>query len=320
MAETMRAMEATRDDVALAEVPMPTPGPGEVRVKIATAAVNAAESKVISGAFAGRFLHAKTSPRVLGWDLAGTVDAVGDGVTDLAVGDAVWGHLAFAGSQKQGTYAEYVTLRRDAVAAKPEDVPFEVAAAAATCAMTSLQALRDYGRLAAGQKVLVIGAGGGVGELAVGVAKRLGAHVTGVCSTGDVARVRAAGADVVIDRKTADPYAGASAYNVVFDTPAVTSYGRCAPLLRPGGTYVTTLPDGALITGLIRSQFSSRRCRFVQVASKRADLELVGGWLSDGLQVTIDSQHKVADLGAALRRQTEPGRVGRVVVEVADGW
>jgi NADPH:quinone reductase-like Zn-dependent oxidoreductase len=320
MTETMRAMEATRDDVALVEVPVPTPGPGEVRVNVASAAVNAAEGKVISGAFAGRFLHARTSPRVLGWDFAGTIDAIGDGVTDLATGDAVWGHLAFAGSQRQGTYAEYVTLPRDAVAAKPADVPFEVAAAAATCAMTSLQAMRDYGRLAAGQKVLVIGAGGGVGELAVGIAKRLGAHVTGVCSTGDVARVKAAGANVVIDRRSADPYAGESAYNVVFDTPAVASYGRCARLLRPGGTYVTTLPDGALITGLIRSQFSSRRCRFVQVASKRADLELIGGWLSDGLQVTIDSRHEINALGAALRRQTEPGRTGRVVVEVAGGW
>ncbi len=320
MPETMRAMGVTRDGVALAEVPMPAPAAGAVRVEVVAAAVNAAEDKVIGGAFAGRFLHAKTTPLVLGWDFAGTVDALGDGVTDLAVGDAVWGHLAFTGSQRQGTYAEYVTVGRDAVAVKPAAVPFDAAAAAATCALTSLQAMRDIGRLTAGQRVLVIGAGGGVGELAVGVGKRLGAHVTGVCSTGDVARVEAAGADVVIDRKTTDPYAGGADYDVVFDTPAITSYGRCAKLLRSGGTYVTTLPGLALFVGRLRTLFSSRRCRFVMVTPKRADLELVGGWLADGLQVTIDARHRIADLGAALHRQTEARRAGRVVVQVADGW
>ena len=107
---------------------------------------------------------------------------------------------------------------------------------------------------------------------------------------------------------------------MVFDTPAVYSFGRCAKTLQAGGTYVTTLPDAALVTGMARALFTSKRCRFVQVASKRADLELVGEWLSDGLDVRIDSRHKIADLGAALKRQTDRGRVGRVVVDVAEGW
>jgi NADPH:quinone reductase-like Zn-dependent oxidoreductase len=98
-----------------------------------------------------------------------------------------------------------------------------------------------------------------------------------VCSTRDVVRVEALGANTVIDRKQSDPLASESACDMVFDTPAVYSFGRCAKVLRAGGTYVTTLPDAAL--------FSSKRCRFVQVASRRADLELVGAWLSDGLEV-----------------------------------
>ncbi len=320
MNETMRAMGATRDGAQLTEIPKPSPGRGEVRVRVVASSVNAAEDKLISGAFVGRFLHVQTSPLVLGWDFAGTIDALGDGVTDLAEGAAVWGHLAYSNSQRQGAFAEFITIERDELAAKPDDVPFHVAAAAATCSMTSLQSMRDLGRLGEGGTVLIVGAAGGVGEIAVGIARRLGAHVTAVCSTRDVPRVQALGADVVIDRKTADPFASQGAYDVVFDTPAVHSFARCAGLLRSGGAYVTTLPNAALITGMARALFSSKRCYFVQVASKRADLELVGGWLSDGLQVTIDSRHTIADLGAALARQGDPARAGRVVVDVAQGW
>ena len=316
----MRVMAAAGGVVELKQIPKPSPGRGEVRVQVIASSVNAAEEKLTSGAFVGRFLHARTSPLVLGWDFAGTVDALGEGVDDLVQGAAVWGHLAFAMTQKQGAYAEYITVARAELAAKPDAVPFHVAAASATVAMTSLQSMRDLGGLAEGNKVLIIGAGGGVGAVSVGIAKRLGGHVTAVCSTPDVERVKALGADVVIDRKQADPLAAEGAYDVVFDTPAVHSFGSCAKLLRAGGAYVTTLPDGALITGMMRALFSSKRCYFVQVASKRADLELVGEWLGDGLEMTIDSRHKIGDLDAALKRQNERGRVGRVVVDVADGW
>lgn len=320
MTETMRAMSATPEGVTLVEIPRPEPRPGEVRVAVLHAAVNAAEEKVLAGEFARRFLHARVTPLVLGWDFAGTVDAVGEGVTDLPVGARVWGHLAFSGKQTQGTCSEFVTLPRAKLAVLPDDVPTHLAAPAATCSMTALQSLRDLGRLREGGTALIIGAGGGVGGVGVGIASRLGVHVTAVCSTPDVDRVRAFGADVVIDRKRAEPYAARDAYDVVFDSPGVSSFGAISPCLRPGGAYVTTLPGAALLTGTLRALFSSKRCHFVQVASRRADLELVGGWLADGLQVTIDSTHPIADLGAALARQNARDRVGRVVVDVAGGW
>jgi NADPH:quinone reductase-like Zn-dependent oxidoreductase len=313
-------MEATGDGVKMIEIPKPTPGRGEVRVKVIASAVNAGEEKVIKKALIGRFIHAMSSPLILGWDFAGTVEALGDGVTDLDKGTAVWGHLNYSPFQKQGAFAEYITVPRKELAAKPEDVPYHVAAATATVAMTGLQSLRDLGGLGEGGKALIIGAGGGIGSVAVGIGKRLGGHITGVCSTRDVELAEALGADVVIDRKKSDPLAAEAAYDVVFDTPAVHSYGRCAKVLRTGGAYVTTLPDGALITGIVRTLFSSKSCHFVQVASKRADLELVGGWLSEGLEVPIDSRHPIADLGAALKRQNDRGRAGRVVVDVVEGW
>lgn len=320
MSEVMRAMEAAGEGVKMIELPKPPPGRGQVRVKVVASAVNAGEEKVISKALIGRFLHTMRPPLILGWDFAGTVDALGDGVTDLHEGTAVWGHLAYSPGQKQGAFSEYITVSPEELAVKPDDVPYHVAAAAATVAMTGLQSLRDLGGLGAGGKALIIGAGGGIGAVAVGLGKRLGGHVTGVCSTKDVERVEALGADSVIDRKTSDPLAAEAAYDVVFDTPAVHSYGQCAKVLRAGGAYVTTLPDGTLITGMARALFSSKRCHFVQVASKRADLELVGGWLSDGLEVPIDSRHRIANLDTALKRQSDRGRSGRVVVDVAEGW
>lgn len=320
MTDTMRAMAATPGGVELCQIPKPKPRRGEVRVRVVASAVNAAEKELINRSFTGRFLHRQTDPLVLGWDFAGTVDALGEGVDDLAQGDAVWGHLAYAVVQDQGAFAEYVTVPAEQLAVKPDEVPFHVAAAAATVAMTALQSMRDCGRLVEGGSVLIIGAGGGVGSLAVGIAKRLGAEVTAVCSTRDVERVRGLGADVVIDRKAVDPLDAEPAYDVVFDTPAVHSYGRCNKVLRPGGTYVTTLPDAALVTGTLASLFSSKRCKFIQVASRRADLELVGGWLADGLEVPIDSRTPVSDLGVALARFGDRARVGRVVVDVADSW
>ncbi len=320
MAESMRAMAISGNSAEMTEIPKPTPSPGEVRVKVIASAVNPGEEKVISGDFVGRFLHARTSPLVLGWDFAGTVDALGDGVTDIAVGTPVWGHLAFSSSQKQGAFAEFLTAPRAALAVKPDDVPYHVAAASATVTMTALQSLRDLGRLGPGGKALIIGAAGGIGSVAVGIGKRLKGHVTGVCSTKDVERVGALGADAIIDRKKADPLDAESAYDVIFDTPAVHSFGRCARALRAGGAYVTTLPDAALVTGMARALFTSKRCHFVQVAPRRADFELVGGWLTDGLEVPIDSRHKIADLGTALKRQTDRGRTGRVVVDIADNW
>lgn len=320
MAETMRVMGITGDGVKMTEMSTPKPSPGEVRVKVVATAVNPGEEKVIAGGLVGRFLHAKTTPLVLGWDVAGTVDALGAGVSDVKQGDAVWGHLAYSPTQKQGAFSEYVTLPRQSLATKPENVPYEVAAAAATVTMTGLQSLRDLGQLRDGGRAFIVGAGGGIGSVAVGIGKRLGGHVTGVCSTKDVARVKALGADVVIDRSTSDPLDANSAYDVVFDTPAVYSFGRCAKTLRPGGAYVTTLPDAALLTGMVHAFFSSKRCRFVQVASKRADLELIGDWLGDGLEVPIDSRHRIADLEAALKRQKDRARSGRVVVNVAGEW
>ena len=320
MADMMRAMAVVNKAIKMVEIEKPTPGNGEVSVKVISSSVNPAEEKLINGEFVGRFLHAVTSPLVLGWDFAGNVDSVGEGVSDLEEGTPVWGHLPFSNSTKQGTYSEYITLKQSELAVKPNNVSYHIAAASPTITMTSLQAMRDRGGLREGGKVLVIGAAGGIGSVSIGIAKHLRAHVTAVCSTKDVKRVTDLGADEVIDRKMSNPLDAESKYDLIFDTPAVHSFGSCTKALAEKGTYVTTLPGPELLTGMVRTLFSSKNCRFVTVASKRADLELVGDWLSDGMQVPIDSIYKITDLDIALKRQNDPQRSGRVVVDVAEGW
>jgi len=318
--ETMRAMAVTPKGVNMVEIPKPKPGQGKVRVKVIAAAINAAEDKIINRDFVGRFLHAKTKPLVLGWDFSGTVDALGEGVTDIELGADVSGLLAYTWTQNQGTFAEYITVPRNSVAIKPKNVSHNIAAAAPTVSLTSLQSLRDLAKLVKGDNVLIIGASGGVGSIAVGIAKRLGGHVTGVCSTKDMQQVKDLGADEIINRKETAYIHSKAVYNVVFDTPAVLSYSLSEKSLKPGGHYITTLPNWALIVGMVRALFSSKHCHFIQVTPQRADLELINRWLSEGLEVPIDSHHKIANLTDALKRQTEQGRVGRVIVEVAGGW
>src|SRR5581483_7315492 len=170
---------APTDVLRLAEVDVPEPGPGEVRLRVRAASANPVEWHLVRGEpFLVRLLNGLRGPKDarVGADVAGVVEAVGAGVTALAPQDAVFGTAA-------GSFAELAIAKVDRVARKPEAITYEQAASIPIAGCTALQALRDHGRLQAGQRVLVIGAAGGVGSFAVQIAKALGADVTGVCST-----------------------------------------------------------------------------------------------------------------------------------------
>jgi len=158
--------------------------------------------------------------------------------------------------------------------------------------------------------------------VAVGIAKRLGAHVTAVCSTKDVKRVEELGADVVVDRSKSDVFntKDPSKYDIIFDTPAKYSALQCFQFLNPKGSYVTTLPSLSLVAGMFVSMFNGKKTSFVECDSKLNDLELVGKWLADGLVVDIDSTFPIRDIAKALSRQNDIAKVGRVVIQVLGGW
>jgi NADPH:quinone reductase-like Zn-dependent oxidoreductase len=308
------------DQLGVAEIPAPAPAAGQVLVRVHAAAVNPADVKVVRGELSGRFLRARRFPLVPGFDLAGVVESVGDGVSDLAVGDRVYGHLPYSGKNAQGTFAELVAVPAGEVGRLPAQVSFETAAAAATTGLTALQGLQGRGRLTAGSRALVLGAAGGVGSIAVGVAGKLGASVTAVCGPGAADLARSLGPDELVLRGRGEPIALVGPFQVVFDTPAAYGYRACRRMLAPGGAYVTTLPTAGLMVGKLMALFSSRSAALVVVKSVRADLELLAGWLAEGMAVPIDSRFPVRDGGRALDRLAQGGMRGRVVVAVAGGW
>lgn len=222
------------DVLRVADVDPPEPEPGEVLVRVRAAGVDPGVWHLTTGLpylvrVAGFGLRAPRS-RVPGSDFAGVVEAVGVGVTRFRTGDEVFGTCG-------GSFAEYACARQDRIARKPANLTFEQAAALPISGGTALQALRDAAGVRPGQRVLVIGAGGGVGTYAVQLAKAFGAHVTGVCGTAKVELVRSIGADEVVDHTRADIPAEPP-YDVVVDTAGNRSLGGLRRVLAERGTLV----------------------------------------------------------------------------------
>lgn len=255
--------------VVVREVPRPVPGPGEVLVRVRAASMNPLDCKLREGKL--RLIWRLKPPFVLGFDVAGEVEAVGPGVTRLRPGDAVFGEL-----RRPGAHAEHAVAREDLLLPKPPRLSFEEAAAVPTAAMSALQSLRDDAGPRPGQHVLVNGAGGGIGAFAVQIAKAGGARVTAVASARNQALVRELGADEALDYAKDDFPRRESAFDVVLDVVPNRSFPECRRCLVPGGTYVTTLPGpGPFLWRALTALplFGGRRCRALVLRPRRSDLE-----------------------------------------------
>jgi NADPH:quinone reductase-like Zn-dependent oxidoreductase len=221
----------------LEDVDTPSIGEDEVLVRVRAASVNPPDWAGVHGVpYIVRAAFGLRRPRlgIRGTDLAGTVEARGANVTRLSVGDEVFGVGV-------GTFAEYAVAREERLVPKPSGISFEQAAATGMAALTALQALRDAGRIQAGQKVLIVGAGGGIGTFAVQIAKSFGAHVTGVCSASKQELVLSLGADGVIDYAREDFAQGAVRYDLVLDNVLRHSLSELLRALDRRGTLV---PNG----------------------------------------------------------------------------
>src|SRR6187551_2533848 len=181
------------------DVEQPTPGTGQVRIRVAATSFNGVDANIRAGYMQGPI--PVELPHTPGLDVAGTVDALGDGVDDVAVGDQVVGFLPMTGT---GAAAEYVIAPAQILTGAPKNIPLAYSAAFPLVGLTAWQALFDHGQLAAGQRVLINGASGAVGGYAVQLGKRAGAHVIATASPRSGARVRSAGADEVIDHTTSE--------------------------------------------------------------------------------------------------------------------
>ncbi|MCA9517877.1 MAG: NAD(P)-dependent alcohol dehydrogenase, partial [Myxococcales bacterium] len=306
------------------EIPTPEPGPGEVRVRVHAATVSSADVTFRRGKdLMARMFTGLRKPKrpVLGTELSGVVDAVGEGVTRFRVGDRVYG----ATGDAFGAHAEYVVLPEDAaIAPAPEGVDAAGAAALAEGTLTALPFLRDVAELAPGQRILVNGAAGSVGAAAVQLARHMGAEVTAVASARNAELLRSLGATRVIDYGTTDFTALDERFDVVFDAVGKSSFGRAKRVLAKGGKYLTTvLSPGILMLSAWTRLFGRKRARISltglrKPAQKVADLALVKELAEAGALVPVIERRFPLDEAADAHRLVETGhKRGHAVLTMA---
>jgi NADPH:quinone reductase-like Zn-dependent oxidoreductase len=308
-----------------AEVERPTPDDDEALVRVVAASVGAGDWHLVRGTpFLVRLVYGgyrRPKFPTPGVDIAGRVESVGRNVTAFQPGDEVVADLSEHGF---GGFAEYVCVPATALVSKPATVPFETAAAVPTSAVAALQALRDAGRLRAGEHVLINGASGGVGTFAVQIARHLGAEVTGVCSTAKTELVRSIGADHVVDYTETDVTTAGVEYDLILDTAGSRSMSAYRRALTPTGRYVMVGgPTGrflrALLLGPVLSTTGARTFGGFSLEVDRDDLAFVTGLLESGdVTPVIDRRYELREVPEAIRR-LEAGRAKGKVVIAVDG-
>ena len=305
------------------DIEKPTPAGNEVLVKVHAASVNPLDWHYMRGtpyivrADAG--FGAPTNPR-LGVDFAGTVEAVGSDVKRFKPGDEVFGG-------RYGAFAEYLTIREDrALVTKPANVTFEQAASVPIAGITALQALRDKGKIQAGQKVLINGASGGVGTFAVQIAKSFGAEVTGVCSTRNLQMVRSIGADHIIDYTREDFTRNGQHYDLILDIVGSHSLLEYRRVLNPKGIVVIVGgpskgswigPMDALLRARLLSPFVSQEFGFLLAELNPKDLSVLGDLMQAGkVTPVIDRHYKLSEVPEALGYLEAGHARGKVVIDL----
>ncbi|WIB26777.1 NADP-dependent oxidoreductase [Curtobacterium sp. MCSS17_015] len=289
------------------DIEQPVPAAGEVRVRVAASAFNAADN----GMRAGFLPIPVVLPHVPGYDVSGTVDALGAGVDGLAVGDAVIGFLPM---ERDGGAAEYVIAPAEALVHAPTSIPLEDAAALPSVALTAWQALVDDGGLEAGQRLLVVGAGGVVGKYAVQLAKQWGVHVIATASPRSADAVRAAGADEVVDHTTTDlADAVTEPVDVLLNLAPIEpeEFTRLVTLVRDGGVVVSTTAWMAAPDDTERGV----RSAVVFVLPNRDRLARLAAMVDDGSLHVEVTRRIPLDALPALHAEASTGRIaGKVIV------
>jgi len=307
----------------LTEVAKPAPKDGEVLVKVRASSVTFGDLAVLKGEpFMVRFSLGLREPkiRILGKDVAGQVEAVGANVEQFKPGDEVFGDLSECG---WGAYAEYVSVPENALVRKPANVTFEAAGAVPESAVVALQGLRK-GQIQSGQKVLIYGASGGIGTLAVQIAKSFDTEVTGVCSTRNLDMVGSLGADYVIDYTKEDFTQNGEQYDLILATAGYRSIFDYKRALAPGGHYVATGGDMAQIFQpmLLGPLVSSGGRKMSNLAMKpdKEDLTHIKELIEDDkVTPVIDKSFPLSELPDALRYYGEGRSRGKVVVTMGVG-
>jgi NADPH:quinone reductase-like Zn-dependent oxidoreductase len=308
--------------IEIRDVPGPVLKPGEVLVRVHAASVNSWDWDQYAGTVMGR-LGGPLRPRyrVLGGDMSGVVEQLGEGVSGFAVGDAVAGDISDHG---WGGFAEFVSVPEEALVRKPDGVSFEDAAAIPQAGTLALQALRQRSPVRPGERVLIIGGGGGCGSFAIQLARRAGAEVTAVDHGDKLGLMRRLGAERVIDYTREDVFARGDAFDRIIDPVARRGISDYRRLLAPDGALVviggrvgTLLSVGAV--GL-RNKPDGRHVGLLIWRANREDMiELLDLCAAGTIKVALDRIYPLEQTEAALRRVGEGRSLGKVVVRVAQG-
>jgi len=307
----------TPDVLELKEVDKPVPKENEVLIKVYAVSLNDWDLGLLKGDFINRILNGLRKPKIkiLGSDIAGRIEAVGKNVKKFQPGDEVYGDL----SGRWGGFAEYTCAGENELALKPVSMSFEEAAAIPQAAMLAVQGLIDKGQIHSGQKLLINGAGGGVGTFAVQIAKLYGAEVTGVDNSGKLDMMRSMGFDHVIDYKQEDFTKNGHCYDLILDAKTNRPMSDYARALCSDGIYVTvggsnTRLIQALLLGPWISMISKKSIRVVAL-KKNKDLAYMNELFEAGkVKPVIDGPYKLEEVPEAFRRFGEGTHKGKVVI------
>jgi NADPH:quinone reductase-like Zn-dependent oxidoreductase len=312
------------DVLELGDVDLPVPKDDEVLLRVHAAGVEPGVWHLMTGMpYLVRLLGyglRRPKVRVRGRDVAGRVEAVGKDVTEFRPGDEVFGIC-------EGSFAEYACARADKLVPKPANLTFEQAAVVPISGLTALQGVRDRGQVQPGQRVLVIGAAGGVGSFAVQLAKAFGAEVTGVCSTTKADLVRSIGADQVIDYTREDFADGTRHWDLILDTAGNRSLSQLQRALAPKGTLVLVGGEGGgrwlggferqLFWAPMRSPFVGQKLRSLASKERKEDLQTLRELIEAGkVTPVIDRTYPLAEAPEAIRYLAQGHPRGKVAVTV----
>jgi NADPH:quinone reductase-like Zn-dependent oxidoreductase len=308
-----------REVLRYADVDPPMIGDNEVLIRVRAASLNPLDGHFMRGTPYALRLRAglkKPTKTRLGVDVAGRVEAIGQHVRRFAPGDEVFGVC-------EGAFAELASARESGLSKKPAGVTFEQAAAVPIAGLTALQGLRDKGRLQRGQSVLINGAAGGVGTMAMQIARAFGARVTGVCSARNVDLVRSLGAEHVINYTKADFTRIGEHYDIVFDTIGNHSLIACREVLQPEGTCVIVggrsgrwvAPLGRVVQAEILSRLVRQKFVAFLAQARAEDLATLGDMMARGeLTPVIDRRYRLAEVSTAIAYLEQGHARGKVVV------
>jgi NADPH:quinone reductase-like Zn-dependent oxidoreductase len=307
----------TPDVLELKEIDKPVPKDDEVLIKIYAVSINDWDLGLLDGDFINRILNGIRKPKrkILGSDIAGRIEAIGKNVNQFKPGDEVYGDL----SGQWGGFAEYVCAKEKFLALKPAAMSFETAAAIPQAAMLAVQGLIDKGKIKQGQKILINGAGGGVGTFGIQIAKLYGVEVTGVDNTGKLEMMRSMGFDHVIDFTKEDFTKGGKCYDMILDAKTNRSMFAYTRVLNRNGVYVTVggsiarLLQGLLLATLIRV-FQKKHIRIVALKQNK-DLAYMNELFEAGkLKAVIDGPYRLDQVPEAFRLFSKGEHKGKIVI------